>query len=310
MTDQTLDATTKAAARPSRRRSRIDLIAGVTLILPQSAGFLLFVALPVLGVFGISLYDWNYITGQIAPVGLENYATRLPADPRVPEVMGNTILFILGFVPATVLGGLALAVLTDRQKPGMQAYRAVFFLPVVISLAAWALVWRIVLQPEGPLNATLAMVGVDAPNWLSDKQVALFAVTAVAVLKTIGFTMVLFHAALQNVPAEVIEASRIDGAGPVQRFLFITLPLIAPFTFLVVILVTISSFKTFALFYILTGGGPGDATRTLSYYIYDVAFRFFSLGYASTLSVILFAAIFALTVLQFVTRRRWMHEDL
>jgi multiple sugar transport system permease protein len=287
----------------------VDLIAGWTLILPQSLGFLVFVALPILGVFGISLYEWNIITGRIVPVGLDNYTERLPADVRTPEVMRNTLVFILGFMPVTVVGGLLLAVLTDRPKPGMQAYRAVFFLPVVISLAAWAMVWRIVLQPEGPLNATLAFLDIDGPNWLADPEFALAAVTGVGVLKTVGFTMILFHAALQNVPSEVIEASRVDGAGPVARFFFITFPLIAPFTFLVVILVTISSFKTFALFHVLTGGGPGDATRVLSYYIYDMAFRFFGLGYAATLSVILFLAILLLTVLQFVNRRRWMHED-
>jgi multiple sugar transport system permease protein len=191
----------------------------------------------------------------------------------------------------------------------MPVYRAIYFLPVVISLAAWSMVWRVVFQPEGPLNGALALVGVHGPNWLASTQVAMVAVIAVAILKNVGFTMVLFHAALQNVPRDVIEAARIDGAGDWAMFRHITLPLIAPFTFLVVILTTINSFKTFAMFYVMTNGGPGDATRTLAFYIYDLGFRFSRAGYASALAVVLFVAVLILTLAQFVIRQKWVHND-
>jgi len=302
-----------AAARPPGRRrgrlARIELTTGLVLILPQAAGFLVFVAVPIIAVFGISLFDWNIISGQIAFEALGNYSERMASDVRLPEILRNSAIFILGFMPASVLGGLLLAVLTNRQKPGMQVYRAIFFMPVVISLAAWAMVWRILLQPEGAINAGLMALGIDGPNWLSDTDVAMAAVIIVAVLKTVGFTMILFHAALQNVPRDVLEAAYVDGAGPFQTFLFITLPLIAPFTFLVVILVTINSFKTFALFFVLTEGGPGDATRTLAYYIYDLGFRFFSLGYASAVAVVMFLIVLVLTLLQFLARRKWVHAE-
>jgi multiple sugar transport system permease protein len=182
-------------------------------------------------------------------------------------------------------------------------------MPVVISLAAWAVIWRMVFQPEGPLNGILKLFGIAGPNWLANKQVALVTIIIVAFLKTVGFTMVLFHAALQNVPRDVVEASRIDGASEWATFRHITLPLIAPFTFLVIILTTINSFKTFALFYVMTQGGPGDATRTLSLYIYDMGFKFLQLGYAGTLSVVLFLIVLVLTLLQFVVRRRWVHHE-
>jgi multiple sugar transport system permease protein len=191
----------------------------------------------------------------------------------------------------------------------MPIYRAIFFMPVVVSLAAWAIVWRMMFQPEGPINGILKVFGIVGPNWLSNKSVAMVTIIIVAFLKTVGFTMVLFHAALQNVPRDVVEASRIDGASEWGIFRYITLPLIAPFTFLVVILTTINSFKTFALFFVMTQGGPGDATRTLSFYIYDQGFKFLQLGYAGTLSVLLFLIVLVLTLLQFVIRRRWVHNE-
>jgi multiple sugar transport system permease protein len=297
------------AGVPDRRFAVVDLIAGYTLVAPQAIGFCIFVFLPILAVFVVSFFDWNLMSGQINPAGLKNYAERLPSDVRMGDILRNTAVFVLGFMPPTVACGLALAVLTNRQKPGMPVYRAIFFLPVVVSLAAWAIVWRVVFQPEGPINAMLRVIGITGPNWLANKQVAMATIVIVAFLKTVGFTMVLFHAALQNVPRDVVEAARIDGAGEWTTFRHITLPLIAPFTFLVIILTTINSFKTFALFFVMTQGGPGDATRTLSLYIYDMGFKFLQLGYAGTLSVLLFLIVLTLTLLQFVVRRRWVHNE-
>lgn len=298
-------------AAPARRAkyAAVDLIAGYTLVAPQALGFAVFVFLPILAVFGVSFFEWNLLSNQISFAGLKNYAQNLPADMRAPEVLRNTAVFVLGFMPLTVLCGLALAVLTNRQKPGMPIYRAIFFMPVVVSLAAWAIVWKVMFQPEGPINAILKVFGIVGPNWLANKSVTMVTIIIVAFLKTVGFTMVLFHAALQNVPRDVVEAARIDGATEWTTFRYITLPLIAPFTFLVVILTTINSFKTFALFYVMTQGGPGDATRTLSLYIYDMGFKFLQLGYAGTLSVVLFLIVLALTLLQFVIRRRWVHNE-
>lgn len=298
-----------AAPGERRRHAAIDLFAGYTLVAPQAIGFAIFVLLPIAAIFTVSFFDWNLMSGKISFAGFANYVEKLPKDTRTAGILGNTAIFVLTFMPLTVVTGLALAVLTNRPKPGMRVYRAIFFMPVVVSLAAWAVIWRMVFQPEGPLNAILKLFGIIGPNWLANKSVALAAIIVVAFLKTVGFTMVLFHAALQNVPRDVVEAARIDGASEWANFRYITLPLIAPFTFLVVILTTINSFKTFALFFVMTQGGPGDATRTLSLYIYDMGFKFLQLGYAGTLSVLLFLIVLVLTLMQFVIRRRWVHNE-
>lgn len=320
MADPRIEPTPAVGTLPSRRGLNaapveakrfvvIDLLAGYTLVAPQAIGFAIFVLLPIAAIVTVSFFDWNLMSGKISFAGFANYVGKLPHDTRAAGILGNTAIFVLIFMPLTVLSGLALAVLTNRPKPGMRVYRAIFFMPVVVSLAAWAVIWRMVFQPEGPLNAILKLLGIMGPNWLSNKSVAMAAIIMVAFLKTVGFTMVLFHAALQNVPRDVIEAARIDGASEWSTFRYITLPLIAPFTFLVVILTTINSFKTFALFFVMTQGGPGDATRTLSLYIYDMGFKFLQLGYAGTLSVLLFLIVLVLTLLQFVIRGRWVHSE-
>ncbi|MBL8598945.1 MAG: sugar ABC transporter permease [Devosia sp.] len=303
---------TRSQRVPRGGRSRYpaqNLIAGFVLVSPQAIGFGLFVFLPIVAVLVVSFLDWNLLTNQISIAGLNNYTERLPSDTRFAGILGNTAVFLVGYVPTTVVGGLALAVLTNGNKPGMQVYRAVFFVPVVVSLAAWAVIWKLMFQPEGPINAVLKLFGIIGPNWLANSQVAMVAIIIVSFIKSVGFTMVLFHAALQNVPRDVLEAARIDGAGEWARFWYITLPLIAPFTFLIVILNTISSFNNFALFYVMTRGGPGDATRILPLYIYDMGFKFLQLGYTGTLSVLLFAIVLVLTVAQFLVRRRWVHNE-
>lgn len=286
---------------------RREAIAGLLFVSPQILGFFVFVLGPLVAVLTFGLFRWNIIYGELDFIGLSNYRQML-GDPEVWEVALTTVLFGFGFVPLTVLGGLGLAVALNRQTKVSVALRTAYFMPVVISLAAWTIVWRLILQPNGPLNALLELAGASPIPWLRSPTFALVSVIAVQVLKTLGYAMVLFLAALQTVPAELVEAARVDGASPIKRFRYVTVPVIAPFTFMVTVLLTIASFKTFALIHLLTMGGPGIETTVMSYYIYVQGLQLFDMGYASALATVLFSAVLALTVIQFVLRRRWVFE--
>jgi multiple sugar transport system permease protein len=281
---------------------------GLLFAAPQFIGFAIFVGLPLLAILGLSFFDWNILRPGITFIGLANYA-RLLNSAEVARVARTTIVFGLGFVPLTVGLGLALALALNAPSRISYALRSVYFLPLVISLAAWSVVWRLILQSNGPINGLLeGLFGIEQILWLRDPALALASVILVQTLKTIGYAMILFLAALSTVPPDLRDASRVDGASAWQTFRSITWPLIAPFTFMVTVLLTIASFKTFALIYLLTNGGPGDATTVISFYVYERGLRLFEMGYASALAVAMFVAVLALTVGQFLIRRRWVYE--
>ncbi len=305
---------TAAASLPAVRRRRFELtlgqqeaLLGVLFVAPQVIGFAVFVGGPLIAILYFSFFRWNIVQGVQTFIGTANYE-RLLTSGDVALIARTTLLFGLGFVPLTVFGGLALAVALNDRSRWFIGLRAAYFLPVVVSLAAWSIVWRLVLAPDGPLNALLQLMGASPIAWLRDSALALVVLIAVQFLKTLGYSMVLFLAALQTVPRDLQDAARVDGASPRQRFQRITLPLIAPFTLMVTILLTIASFKTFALIQLLTKGGPGQATTVLAYFIYQTGLQLFEMGYASAIAVVLFVAVLALTVVQLVARQRWVYE--
>jgi multiple sugar transport system permease protein len=307
-----LPAPLASAATVGWTRPRVSLrsqeaLVGLGFVGPQLIGFVAFVAGPVLAILYFSAFRWNIIQGTLAFVGSANYE-RLLNSADVADIARTTVLFGLGFVPSTVVGGLAVALAVNSRARWFVGLRAAYFVPVVVSLAAWTLVWRLLLAPDGPVNGLLQFLGQAPVPWLRDASIALAALVAVQFLKTLGYSMVLFLAALQTVPRDLLEAVRVDGANRWQSFRAITLPLIAPFTLMVTILLTIASFKTFALIQLMTRGGPGHATTVLSYYIYQEGLQLFEMGYASAVAVVLFVAVLTLTVLQLMLRRWWVYE--
>ena len=199
---------------------RREAIVGALFVSPQLLGFFLFVLGPLIAVLTFGLFRWNIIFGELDFIGLDNFRHML-GDPEVWEVTLTTILFGFGFVPLTVLGGLGLAVALNRRTKVSIALRTAYFMPVVISLAAWTIVWRLLLQPNGPINALLELAGASPIAWLRSPTFALISVISVQVLKTLGYAMVLFLAALQTVPAELVEAARVDGASRAKRFRYV-----------------------------------------------------------------------------------------
>jgi multiple sugar transport system permease protein len=265
---------------------------------------LVFQAGPILGALGLSFADWR-LPQPPNFVGVANFRA-LVGDPLLGESLLNTAYYALGTVPLGVGLGLGLALLLNGIRRGAHVLRTVFFLPAVVSGVATVLVWGWVLNPRyGVVNALLAQVGIRGPGWLQDEAWAMPALILIS-LWGAGTSMVVYLAALQGVPRELHEAASLAGAGRWSRFRHVTWPLISPVTFFLLVVNLIGSFQVFTPTYILTRGGPNNATLTLPLYIYLNAFAWNRLGYASALALILFAAILALTLVQFRVADQWV----
>lgn len=275
-------------------------------LLPTLIGLALFSAGAVAVSFLMSFTHWDIISSP-EWIWLENYITLWQSD-LFWEVVWNTLYFILLAVPLSVVASLALALAANTGLRGIVFFRTAYFLPVVSSMIAVALVWSWIYNPEyGLLNYLLDLFfGIRGPAWLDSTSWALPAMVIVTVWKGLGYSMVIFLAGLQNIPQDLYHAATIDGAGVWKKFRHITLPMLSPTTFFVVVITLINSFQVFEQTYVLTKGGPANSTLTMSYYIYQNAFQFFQMGKAAALSYVLFAAIFVVTFIQFRIQKRWV----
>ena len=311
MLSDTLAAVGTAGTQRRRRGlslARQEELIAYAFILPSFLGFLVFLVVPMLLSLGISFYDWELLTPPRF-VGIKNFQTLL-TDRVFKEVVINTAYYTLGLVPLNLVVSLGLAVWLNTRLRGMTVYRSAFFIPVVTVTVAVALIWRWMYEPRfGIINAALRAIGVPGPLWLGDEQWALPAIIIMSVWKGFGYNMVLFLAGLQGIPASVYEAAMIDGAGAWQRFWRITLPLLSPTVFLAVVLTVISSFQVFDQAYVMTRGGPANATNTIVLYIYQNGFEFFRMGYASAIAWVLFGVIFVLTLVQMRLQGRWVQYE-
>ncbi len=275
-------------------------------VLPTIVGLLVFNVIPLLAAFGLGFTNFSF-TKETTWVGLTNYRLYLVQDPLFWKAMRNTLYYTVASVGLSVVLGLLLALALYQAIKGARLFRSVYFLPVIASTAAVSLVWGLLLEPNfGLVNFLLGMVGIQGPGWTQSLQWAMPALILVTVWKTLGYNMVIFLAGLQDIPQEVREAARIDGANAWQETVNIVLPLLSPTTFFVVVISLITSFQVFDYIYVMTQGNPAYETLTLSYYIYQVGFQYFRMGEASALSYILFAVVFLLTLVQFGLQRRWV----
>ncbi len=296
----------RKGASPLRRQ---ETLAGYLFLLPNILGFLIFSSVPVLVTFSISLLDWDLIR---APrfVGIDNYVKLLTGDPIFVKVLVNTGYYVAGTVPAGVILSLMLALAMNSNVRGISFFRAVFFIPVISASVAVAMMWRWIFNTDyGLLNLWFTTVGLPRIPWLSSTAWAMPALIIMAVWKSLGFNMVIFLAGLQGISAQLYEAASIDGANRWHRFRYITVPMLAPTTFFVLIISVIGSFQVFDLAFVLTRGGPGDATNTMVMYIYNQAFQFFHMGYAAAIAWVLFAIIFLITLAQTQLQKRWVHYE-
>lgn len=290
--------------------ARREAIFGYLFVLPQVLGFLLFVVGPLIAVIYYSFQDRNILTGISEPAGFANYNFMLNQDPLFWDVLINSLVFTLGLVPLNLMLATILAVLLNRKFAGSTFFRTVFFSPVVTSAAAWAIVWKFILQgDDGALNQFLGLVGIDGPNWLREEDWAMVSVIVTRVLKNVGTNMIILLAALQSIPKDYEEAAAVDGANQFQRLFKITIPLLAPTLLLLTVLTLIGSLKIFDHIVLMTNGGPSNATTVLVYYIYFQGFQVFNTGYASALAVILFFLALIATVTQWTLRKRFVYSE-
>lgn len=276
-------------------------------LMPSLIGFIIFVFGATIVSLLISFFDWDMLT-PAKFVGLENYLKLLKSDSFF-LVLRNTVIFVIGTVPTRVIFSLLLALILVKKIPGRTFFRSAIFLPVAASTVAVAMIWRWIFNADfGLLNDFLYKIGISPlPQWLINPNWALVALIIFSVWKDVGFSTVLFMAGLEGIPDTLYEAGDIDGASSWIKFWKITLPLLSPTTFFVVVINLISSFQVFDQAYVLTGGGPANATTTIVYYIYNYGFQRFKMGYACAAAWILFAIIFVLTVIQFKNQEKWVY---
>ena len=290
---------------PWKDREHEGLAAGLFL-LPNLIGFLIFTAIPVGAAFVLAFYDYDLLLGA-SWAGLENFREMFTVDRVFRAALFNTVYFTAVSVPLSVVLGLATAILVNQALRGVVIFRSIFLLPYVTVTVALSLVWKWLYLPDiGLINSALGAVGIDGPAWLTSQTWAMPALILMSVWKGFGYNMVIFLAGLQGIPDHLYDAAKVDGATAWRRFLNLTLPLLSPTTFFVVVISVISSFQVFDQALIMTNGGPGTATTTLVLYIYQKGFQSFDMGYAAAVALVLFAVIFVFTVVQFLFQRRWV----
>ena len=267
--------------------------------------------IPLVNVFVYSFHNKNMLYGTNIFIGFDNYTKLFTADSLFWMTLKNTFIFSILLVPLNLVLALLLALYLGDGGPGTRYTRTVIFLPVVTSGVAWAIVWKYLLQSgtAGPVNYFLSLLGIEGPNWLMDKNWAMASVVANRVLKNLGTNVLIFYGAVMNMPQDVIEAARIDGAGAFTLLRKIKLPLLMPTILMVSIVTMIGSMRVFDTIRLMTDGGPEGSTMVLVYYIYHQAFKMFNTGYASAIAVVLFGIVLLLTILQWALRGRLSHYE-
>ncbi len=278
--------------------------AGLIFILPALLGTLIFIVIPVIASFGLSFTSWDLLN-PIQFVGLDNYRL-IFTEPLFFKILINTLVFAVATSVLGVIIPLVLAAILNSKIRGGEFYKTAYFLPFITPMIVIGIVWQWIFDPNiGILNNVLHL----HIQWLYDTNWALPALIVVTVWKLIGYNMVIFLSGFASIPENLYEAAKIDGANPAQTFLRVTVPMLSPTIFFVIIITAISSFQVFDLIYLMTQGGPLDSTNVLVYAIYKNAFEFFNVGKASAIAYVLFFIILVLTLVQWNLRKKYVFGE-
>ncbi|MCR2803877.1 carbohydrate ABC transporter permease [Paenibacillus soyae] len=286
------------------RRQRL---LGYLFIGPSMLGVLLFFLIPAAYSFGLMFTNYKFMSPNVEFVGLDNII-RLLKDEMFYLSLKNTFYFLLA-VPVSIVLGFLAAVVLNQKIYLKKLLRGLYFMPYITSGVAVAFVWMLLFHPtQGPINGLLRSIGIDdPPGWLSTTTSSMVAIDIIWIWFMLGYNMIIYLAALQEVSPELLEAAKMDGARPGQILRKIIWPLVSPTTFLLLITGLIMTIKTFGIIQAVTQGGPGNSTTILSLYVYQNAFRYYDMGYASTISWALFILILLITLAQWVGQKRWVH---
>lgn len=307
-----------AVTTPARGRFRDFLgsnrgreaIEAYILILPTIIGLIVFTASPVLASLYYSFTRWNLLSTPKWQ-GFDNYIELLTEDPLFWITIKNTGFYVLGTVPTGTVLALLLAIALNQKIRFVAVFRTIYFLPVVSSVVAISVLWLWLYQADfGLVNELLRTLGFPGVRWLSSVTWAMPAIIIMSIWHGLGYNIVIFIAGLQGIPPDYYEAATVDGANAWHKFVNITIPLLSPVTFFVLTLSLINSFQVFEQTYVMTRGGPVNATKTIVYYLFQQGFENFHMGYASSLAYVLFVIIVSLTLFQFWFQKRWVHYEL
>lgn len=293
----------------------------VPFLLPSFIGFLVFTILPMITLLLVSVTNWDGLSEltlfgdfggfmQQFFIGLENYK-EIFTSPELYQVLGNTFKYVIIYMPLMLVLSMVVAMVLNSKIKGTGVFRVLYYIPVLTSWVAGSLIWKWVLSPEyGVINNILGVFGITGPAWLQSPQWAMVGIVLASVWKDMGYFGLMLLSGLQGINREYYEASQIDGASKVKQFFKITLPLLTPTLFFVVIISLISSFQLFPQVMIMTpDGGPAGSTMVMVERIYKYGFRYYEMGYASAFSWVLFAILFILTGIQMKLQNKWVNYD-
>lgn len=295
-----------------KRKIRIynkgEVITGYLFLAPNIFGVLIFTAIPVVVSFLLSFFSWELIRPPVF-VGFQNFKN-LFNDDNFIQVVKNTIYYVGVYVPVNIILAIIIAVWICSVTKGTTIFRTAFFLPVLVPTVAAAFLWKYLLHPEiGVVNMALNLIGITGPSWLGNTKTAMLGIIMMSGWKQVGYNMVIFIAGIKSIPAQLFEAAKIDGANSWQRFWKITLPMISPALFFGIVMTVITSFQVFDQAYIMTLGGPANATNTIVMYIYQNGFQYFKMGYAASMAWLLFVVIFIMTMMQMKVQNKWVNYE-
>lgn len=310
MTSASLSVPAERYTQSARPRPRTQQQTGLAwaFVLPFLIGLMIFLVVPCAAVIFLALTDWQLGSAAINFTGLANFV-QLAADEVFRRSFSNTLLYAATVTPVSVVLGLWLAVTVERSSIGRAFFRSAFFLPVVSTTVAMAVVWEFLLHPSlGPLNAMMSIIGIPRHVFLNDARTVLPTLAAIGIWENAGYNMVLFIAGLKSIPTDLYDAAAVDGADrPWERFWTVTLPLLGPTLLFVIIISFLRSFRVFETVAAITQGGPQFASEVVLYTIYREGFVYFNVGYASALTVIFVALLLVLTLIKFYAIDRNVH---